>query len=328
MIKVSWRGAEKLGSMTEATGLERVARSRGMMAMTRDGVAAFQAGLTRLMKCLRSRRFWAHRLRQMSHFRYRAIAPTGDLVAGEGKVPSRQEVVRRCDRLGRATTTLTRGDAFPSRTQWHSEMTAFLRQLAVLVGAGLTLEAALQARGRDTSHALAWLRRNVDIPARTWSAVGLSTGSAWNQPWARVAISAAMASLRRTTGQSGERCAPRAIALFRLLVENDVPFSTAPKIVRDVVPEPLHAVAAECARQRGHNRYLFAIRRLRIDDATGAIALIARHAAQFCEHTFGIGLDRLMGAVAAAPTFVVGAVTGALVVSIMGAPLSITELAT
>jgi len=70
------------------------------------------------------------------------------------------------------------------------------------------------------------------------------------------------------------------------------------------------------------------IRRLRIDDATGAIALIARHAAQFCEHTFGIGLDRLMGAVAAAPTFVVGAVTGALVVSIMGAPLSITELAT
>jgi hypothetical protein len=43
MIKVSWRGAEKLGSMTEATGLERVARCTGIMAMTQGGVAAFQA---------------------------------------------------------------------------------------------------------------------------------------------------------------------------------------------------------------------------------------------------------------------------------------------
>ena len=43
MIKVSWRGAEKLGSITEATGLERVARCTGMMAMTQGGVAAFQA---------------------------------------------------------------------------------------------------------------------------------------------------------------------------------------------------------------------------------------------------------------------------------------------
>jgi type II secretory ATPase GspE/PulE/Tfp pilus assembly ATPase PilB-like protein len=46
MIKVSWQGAEKLGFMTEATGLERVARREGMMAMTQDGVAAFPAGLT------------------------------------------------------------------------------------------------------------------------------------------------------------------------------------------------------------------------------------------------------------------------------------------
>jgi type II secretory pathway component PulF len=264
----------------------------------------------------------------MSHFRYRAIAPTGDLVAGEVEVPSRQEVVRRRDRLGRATTTLKRGDAFRSRTQWHCEMTAFLRQRAVLVGAGVTLEAALQAGGHDTSHALAWLHRNVHMPVGTWSTVGLGAGSAWNQPWARVAICAALASLRRTTGLSGERCAPRAIAVFRLLVENGVPFSTAPKIVRDVVPEPHHAVAAECAHQRGHNRYLFAMRRLRIDEATAAIALIARHAARFCEHTFDIGLDRLMGAVAVAPTFIVGAPIATLVASIMGAPLGITELAT
>ena len=261
----------------------------------------------------------------MSHFRYRASAHTGDLAAGEVEGPSRQEVVRRCDPLGRSTTTLTRGDAFRTRTQWHCEMTAFLRQRAVLVGAGLTLEAALQARGRDTSHALAWLHRHVDVPAGTWSAVGLGAGSAWSQPWARGAISAALA---RTTAESGERCAPHAIAVFRLLVENGVPFSSAPKIVRDVAPEPHHAVAAACAHQRGHNRYLSAMRRLRIVDATGATALIARHAALFCEHAFGIGLDRLMGAVAAAPTIVVGAVIGTLVVSILGAPLSIIGLAT
>jgi type II secretory pathway component PulF len=259
------------------------------------------------MKCLRSCRFWAHRLRQMSHFRYRAILPTGDFVAGEVEMPFGQEAVRRCDRLGRATTTLTRGDAFRNRTQRHCEMTAFLRQLAVLVGTGLTLEAALQARGRDTSHALAWLHGNLDMSAGTCIAVGLGTGSVWNRRWARVTISAVLASLERT-----KRCAQRVMAVLRVFVENGGPFSTAPKIVRDVVREPHHAVAAECAPQRVHNRYLFALRRLRIDDATGAIA---PHAAQFYEYTFGSGLDRLMG-------------IGTLVVSIMGAPLSITELAT
>jgi type II secretory pathway component PulF len=248
----------------------------------------------------------------MSHFRYHAIAPTGDFVAVEVEVPSLQKVVRHCDRLGRATTTLTRGDAFRSRTQWHCEMTAFLRQLAVLVGAGLTLEAALQARSRDTGQALAGLHRNLDVAAGMRVVFALGTRSVWNRPWARATISAALASLRSITGQPGERCAPRVIAVLRLLVENG----------------PHHAVAAECVHQRVHNRCLFAIRRLRLDDATGAIALIARHAAQFYEHTFGIGLDRLMRAVAAVATIVVGTVIGTLIVSIIGAPLSITELAT
>ena len=248
----------------------------------------------------------------MSHFCYRAIASTGDFVAGEVEVRSRQQVVRRCDRLGRATTTLTRSDAFRSRTQWHCEMTAFLRQLGVLVGASLTLEAALQAQGLDTGRALAWLHRNLDVSAGTSVAVALGTGAVWNRPWARAAISAGLASVRRITGQPRERCAPRVIAVLSLLVENG----------------PHHAVAAECVHQRVHNRCLFAMRRLRLHDATGAIALIARPAAQFYEHTFGIGLDRLMGAVAAVATIVVGAVIGTLIVSIMGAPLSITELAT
>jgi hypothetical protein len=264
----------------------------------------------------------------MSYFRYRAIAPTGDFLAGEVEVASRQEVIRRCDRRGRATTTLPRNEAFCSRTQWHCEMTAFLRPLAVLVGARLALEAALHVRGRDTGHALARLHRHLDGFAGTRVAVALSAGSVWNWPRARATISAAHASLRRTTGQPDERCAPRAIGARRFLVEKGVPFSTAPKIVRDVVLGPHHAVAAECVHPGMNDRCRFTMRGLRINDATGASALIARHGAQFYARTFGIGLDRLVGAVATVATIVVGAAIGKLIVSILGAPLGIRELAT
>jgi type II secretory pathway component PulF len=137
------------------------------------------------MKCLRRRKFWAHRFSQMSYFRYHAIAPTGEFAAGEVEVPSRQEVVRRSERLGPTTTPApARSSVFGSRTQRHREMTAFLRQLAVLVGGGLTLEAALQAPRHDTGEALAWPPRNLDVSPGTSAAVGLGAWSAWNPPWA------------------------------------------------------------------------------------------------------------------------------------------------
>ena len=60
----------------------------------------------------------------------------------------------------------------------------------------------------------------------------------------------------------------------------------------------------------------------------GMAPRVERHAAQFYEHKFGIGLDRLMGAVGPVTIIVVSMVIGALIVSIMGALLSITELAT
>ena len=97
----------------------------------------------------------------MSHFRYRAITPAGDFVDGEVEAPSREEVIRRIEYLGHVTieveaattSMLARSSVFRSRTPRPRDMTIFLRQLAVLVGAGLTLEAALQALGDDTGKA-------------------------------------------------------------------------------------------------------------------------------------------------------------------------------
>ena len=54
---------------------------------------------------------------------------------------------------------------------------------------------------------------------------------------------------------------------------------------------------------------------------------IAQHAAQFYEHRLAVGLDRLMGAIGPATIVLVSIVIGALIMSIMGALLSITELA-
>jgi general secretion pathway protein F len=70
-----------------------------------------------------------------------------------------------------------------------------------------------------------------------------------------------------------------------------------------------------------------AIRMLRVGDETGDLPAIAAHAAQFYEHRLALGLGRLMGAIGPVTIIVVSLVIGALIVSIMSALLSITELA-
>jgi len=402
----------------------------------------------------------------MSHFRYRAITPTGDFVAGEVEAPSREEVIRRIEYLGHVTieveaattSMLARSSVFRNRTPRPRDMTIFLRQLAVLVGAGLTLEAALQALGDDTGKALAWfattvrssiaagdsfadalerhptiieaahvamvrageasgkldtvlraivedrvqrqlmservtaavryplflvgsaavillfflmyvvpqfepvfrdlgarlnagaafvvaastwLHGNLDLFLGTCVVVVLGAWLVWTRRWAKAAVFGALASVPGISGLMGDRRAARVISMLGLLVENGVPLPTALKIVRDIVAEPRHAAAAERVHQQVRNGRRFAdalaetdllpplaVRMLRIGDETGDLALIARHAAQFYEHKFGIGLDRLVGAVGPVTIIVVSMVIGALIVSIMGALLSITELAT
>ena len=402
----------------------------------------------------------------MPQFRYRAVTPAGDLIAGEIEAPSRAEVLRRIEYVGNiaieAETATPRmfafgGASFGSRPASH-DVTVFLRQLALLLDARLTLEAALQTLGDDAGkglvkfaealresisagntfadalerhpsiidpayvamvrageasgnlesilHAIVedrtrrqllverigsalrypcflvgsaavilvfflayvvpqfepvfrdlgdrlnggvsfvvasstWLRANVDLVSGICLAAVLSIWLVLRRPSARRAMVAAVAMVPGVAGIVRDRRAARLIGTLGLLVGNGVALPTALKILRDIVTEPHHAEAAQRVHDQVRNGRRFAdalaetdllpplaVRMLRVGDETGDLALIARHAAQFYEHRLGISLDRLMGAVGPVTIILVSTLIGALIVSIMSALLSITDLAT
>src|SRR5689334_13083986 len=99
----------------------------------------------------------------MPHFRYRAVTPAGEIITGEIDASSREEVVRRIEYIGHlpieaepaGAGLLSGGFSFGSKLPRPREITNFLRQLGLLVGAGLTLEAALQTLADDTSKSVA-----------------------------------------------------------------------------------------------------------------------------------------------------------------------------
>ena len=99
----------------------------------------------------------------MPHYRYRAVTPAGEIVVGEVEAPSRAEVVRRIEYLGHlpieaevATEGVLRTPARRAgKPPKPRDVTIFLRQLALLIRAGLTLEGALQTLADDTNKALA-----------------------------------------------------------------------------------------------------------------------------------------------------------------------------
>lgn len=150
-------------------------------------------------------------------------------------------------------------------------------------------------------------------------------------------------TLSRLPGVSGpmrDRRTARLISTLGLLVENGVALPTALKMLRDVVTEPRYVAEVDRVHDQVRNGRRFAdalsesdllpplaARMLRVGDETGDLPAITRHAAQFYEHRLGIGLDRLMGAIGPATIILVSVVIGALIVSIMSALLSITELA-
>ena len=186
-----------------------------------------------------------------------------------------------------------------------------------------------------------WLNANVDVFLGACLVLVLSAWLIFSQRAARAAMIGFAAQIPGIAGPMRDRRAARIIGTLGLLVENGVTLPAALKIVRDVVSEPRHVAAVDRLNEQVRSGRRFAdalaetelvpplaVRMLRIGDETGDLPSIAKHAAQFYEQKFGIGLDRLMGAIGPVTIVIVSVVIGALIVSIMSALLSITELAT
>jgi general secretion pathway protein F len=185
------------------------------------------------------------------------------------------------------------------------------------------------------------LRDNVDLVLGAAIVITLVAWLGLKRRQTRAAIIAALTSAPGIAGLARDRRAARLIGTLGLLVENGVALPTALKILADVITEPRHAEAVQRVHEQVRNGRRFAdalaetdllpplaVRMLRVGDETGDLAQIARHAAQFYEHKLSTGLDRLMGAVGPIAIIVVSFLIGSLIVSIMSALLSITELAT
>jgi len=185
-----------------------------------------------------------------------------------------------------------------------------------------------------------WLRANADLFLGMCLCLILCAWLVLSRREWRARIVAAIAKLPGISGPMGDRRTARIVGTLGLLLENGVALPTALKILRDVVNEPDYVTAIDRVHEQVRNGRRFAdalaetnlipplaVRMLRVGDDVGDLASIVRQASQFYEHKLGLGLDRLMGAIGPATIVVVSAVIGTLIVSIMSALLSITELA-
>jgi general secretion pathway protein F len=185
-----------------------------------------------------------------------------------------------------------------------------------------------------------WLRTNLDLFLGMCLAFVLSVWLVLINRRRRARIIAAMGSIPGIAGPMRDRRTARIIGTLGLLIANGVALPAALKILRDVLTEPRFVAAVDRLHDQVRNGRRFAdaladtdllpalaVRMLRVGDETGDLPSIAAHASQFYEHKLGIGLDRLMGAIGPVTIILVSVVIGALVVSIMSALLSITELA-
>ncbi len=185
-----------------------------------------------------------------------------------------------------------------------------------------------------------WLRRNEDVFLGI--CLFLIIG-AWltlrRREW-RARIIGAITLLPGISEVASDRRTARILGTLGLLLENGVPLPTALKILRDIVTEPRYVAALDRVHEQVRNGRRFAdaladsnllpplaVRMLRVGDEVGDVATIVRHASRFYEHKLGLGLDRMMGAIGPITIIVVSIVIGTLIVSIMTALLSMTDLA-
>jgi general secretion pathway protein F len=185
-----------------------------------------------------------------------------------------------------------------------------------------------------------WLRSNFDMFLGICLATVLGVWLVAMNRGRRARIIAAISSIPGLAGPMSDRRTARIIGTLGLLVANGVSLPAALKILRDIITEPRFVAAIDRVHDQVRNGRRFAdaladadllpplaVRMLRVGDETGDLPSIAVHASQFYEHKLGIGLDRLMGAIGPVTIVLVSVIIGALVVSIMSALLSITELA-
>jgi general secretion pathway protein F len=185
-----------------------------------------------------------------------------------------------------------------------------------------------------------WLRANYDLVAGCGIVAILGGWIVLHKRERRARLLDMIAKIPGIAGPMRDRRTARVIGTLGLLVANGVPLPAALKILRNVVSGARSLVAVDRLHDQVRSGRRFAdalaetdllpplaVRMLRVGDETGDLPSIARHAAQFYEHRLGLGLDRLMGAVGPATIIAVSIVIGALILSIMSALLSITELA-
>ena len=185
-----------------------------------------------------------------------------------------------------------------------------------------------------------WLKGNLDLFLGSCLVLVLGGWLVLKRPDTRAAIIAALASVPGVSGIVRDRRTARIVGTLGLLITNGVPLPTALKMVREVVSDRRSVAALDRLHDQVRNGRRFAealaevdllpplaVRMLRVGDETGDLPAITAHAAQFYEHKLSVGLDRLMGIVGPAAIIFVSLLVGSLVISIMSALLSITELA-
>jgi general secretion pathway protein F len=185
-----------------------------------------------------------------------------------------------------------------------------------------------------------WLRTNLDLFLGTCLIAVLGSWLVLSKRERRARILGALGSLPGVAGPMGDRRTARIIGMLGLLVQNGVALPAALKILRDVLTEPRLMAAMDRLHDQVRNGRRFgdalaevdvlpplAVRMLKVGDETGDLPTIAAQASQFYEHKLAIGLDRLMGAIGPITIILVSLLIGGLVISIMSALLSITELA-
>jgi general secretion pathway protein F len=99
------------------------------------------------------------------------MTTAGEVVEGELDAASSGEVARRAEYLGHLlieAAPVGKGGVLGKRSASASkkapsarDVTTFLRQLALLIAAGLTIEAALQTLAEDTNKSLSWFAGNL-----------------------------------------------------------------------------------------------------------------------------------------------------------------------